>query len=106
MLQDVKRKIADIRRRQRMALTTNIAGFVIIFLGFMLGILFASPTILMFAYVGLFIFFLSGCVWIYLSDRKNNTIKEFKTYLAMKELKTRSGDQEDWEFIQELLSSS
>jgi len=87
-----------------MALTTTIAGFIVIFLCYMLGILFASPTILMFAYVGLFLFFLSGCVWIYFSDRKNKTIKEFKTYLAMKELKTRSGEQEDWELIQELLS--
>ena len=104
MLQDVKRKIAEIRRKQRMALTTTIAGFIVIFLCYMLGILFASPTILMFAYVGLFLFFLSGCVWIYFSDRKNKTIKEFKTYLAMKELKTRSGEQEDWELTQELLS--
>ena len=76
MLQDVKRKIAEIRRKQRMALTTTIAGFIVIFLCYMLGILFASPTILMFAYVGLFLFFLSGCVWIYFSDRKNKTIKE------------------------------
>jgi len=104
MLQDVKRKIDEMRRKHRMALTTTIAGFIVIFLCYMLGILFASPTILMFAYVGLFLFFLSGCVWIYFSDRKNKTIKEFKTYLAMKELKTRSGEQEDWELIQELLS--
>ncbi|MEM2971352.1 MAG: hypothetical protein QW270_02885 [Candidatus Bathyarchaeia archaeon] len=105
MLQNVKREIAQIRQKQKISLIGTLAGFIGIFLAFTLGILFSNPTILMFAYVGLFIFLASGCIWIYFSDRKNKTIKEFKTYLAMKELKARSSEQEDWELIQELLSS-
>jgi O-antigen/teichoic acid export membrane protein len=95
MLQDVKRKIVQIRQKQKISLITTFAGFIVIFLAFTLGILFANSIILMFAYIGLFIFFISGCIWIYFSYRKNKIIKE---------LKTRSGEQEDWELIQELLS--
>lgn len=105
MLHDVKKKITEIRSKQKIALIVGFVGILMTAAGFIVGIPLANPTILaVFAYIGLFVFILSGCFWIYFSDRKSKTIKEFKTYLAMKALKTRSGKTEDWEVIQELLS--
>lgn len=105
MLQDVKKKIAEIKSKQKIAIIICFAGIIIVLIGFILGILLVNPAILgTVAQLGLLIFLISGCVWIYFSTEKSKILRELKTYLAMKELKTCSGEHEDWELIRELLS--
>jgi amino acid permease len=105
ILQDVKKKITEIKLKQKIATSICFVGIVIILMGFIIGILLVNPTILgVLAQLGLLIFLISGCIWIYFSTEKSKIIRELKTYLAMKELKSHSREHEDWELIQELLS--
>lgn len=103
MLQDVKQKITEIRHRQRMAIFVIFVGIALFVLG---G--FLASYILMLGFstvVGLLIFLVGIGVWLYYSAQKTKMIEKLRNYLALKELKTRLGEHEDWELIQELLSS-
>ena len=103
MLHDVKQKITEIRRKQRIALITISVGVIL----FVPGVLLVNVMVILgyFAVIGLLSSLAGLGVWLYYSAQKTRMIKELKTYLAMKELKTHSGEQEDWELIQELLSN-
>jgi len=102
MLHDVKQKITEIRRKQRIAIVTISLGMIL----FAVGCLLVNFIMMLgyFTVVGLLVSLVGGGVWLYYSAQKTRMIKELKTYLAMKELKTRSGEHEDWELVQELLS--
>lgn len=102
MLHDVKEKITGIRRKKRIAIITISVGIIL----FVLGVVLVNFVMMLgyFTVAGLLVSLIGGAVWLYCSAQKTKMIKELKTYLAMKELKTRSGEHEDWELIQELLS--
>jgi len=105
MLHDVKQKITEIRRKQRIAITIFSVGIILFVLG-VVSVMVSPYNLILIAIVffGLYVSIIGGLIWVYFSDQKGKTIKELKTYLAMKELKTRFGEHEDWELIQELLS--
>jgi predicted tellurium resistance membrane protein TerC len=105
MLHDVKQKLNEIRRKQRTASAIILVGVALFVLGFFLALLFLVYAVgAVFNIFGLLISLVGLGVWLYYSSQKTNVIKELKTHLAMEALKTRSGEHEDWELIQELLS--
>jgi hypothetical protein len=102
MLHDVKRKILEIRRKQRIGVMVVSVGIVF----YVIGVVLVNFTLILgyFSVVGLLVSLLGVGIWVYYSTQKTKTIKELKNYLAIEQLKTRSGEHEDWELIQELLS--
>lgn len=102
MLHDVKQKLTEIKRKQRIATITISVGIIL----FVLGIVLVNFIMVLgyFAVLGLLASLVGVGIWLYCSTQKTKLTHELKTYLAMKELKTRSREREDWELIQELLS--
>lgn len=99
---DVKQKIIELRRKQRLAVVTLSVGIILFVMGSIL--VYYIMMLGYFTVVGLLVSLAGLGVWLYYSAQKTRVIKEFKNYLAMEQLKTRSGKHEDWELIQELLS--
>lgn len=100
-LLDIKQRISKIRRKQKITLFMIFSPVL-----FVLGILLTNSTLILELLLSLCsITFLVGLgLWLYYSTRKTKMIEWVRNYLAMIELKTRIGEHEDLELIQELLS--